>query len=71
MANDKGDGEGHMLYPSTMFRLNGIDPVRAGKAWEVIPQLMLEAEAQHRYLFPLPDYLDREQEIHSDQEASE
>jgi hypothetical protein len=49
---DKGDGHGNMLYPSTMFRLNGIDPVRAGKAWEVIPQLMLEAEAQHRYKFP-------------------
>src|SRR6478735_2817780 len=49
---DKGDGHGNMLYPSTMFRLNGIDPARAGKAWEVIPQLMLEAEAQHRYKFP-------------------
>jgi len=35
-----------------MFRLNGVDPVRAGKAWEVIPQLMLEAQAQQRYQFP-------------------
>jgi hypothetical protein len=49
---DKGDGEGHMLYPSTMFRLNGIDPHRAGKAWEVIPRLMLEAEAAGRFKFP-------------------
>ncbi|MFO1244259.1 MAG: FAD-dependent oxidoreductase [Ramlibacter sp.] len=49
---DKGDGHGNMLYPSTMFRLNGIDPVRAGKAWEVIPGLMLQAEAQGRYRFP-------------------
>jgi hypothetical protein len=35
-----------------MFRLNGIDPQRAGKAWEVIPRLMLEAEAAGRYKFP-------------------
>lgn len=49
---DMGDGAGNMLYPSTMFRLNGIDPQRAGKAWEVIPQLMLAAQAQGRYQFP-------------------
>jgi glycine/D-amino acid oxidase-like deaminating enzyme len=47
-----GDGAGNMLYPSTMFRLNGIDPDRAGKAWEVIPGLMLRAEAEGRYRFP-------------------
>jgi hypothetical protein len=49
---DKGDGHGNMLYPSTMFRLNGIDPERAGAAWEVIPKLMLQAEAEGRYRFP-------------------
>jgi len=49
---DHGDGTGNFLYPSTMFRLNGIDPQRAGRAWEVIPKLMLEAEAQGRYRFP-------------------
>lgn len=49
---DKGDGQGNMLYPSTMFRLNGIDPARAGKAWEAIPGLMLQAEAAGRYRFP-------------------
>lgn len=49
---DLGDGHGNMLYPSTMFRLNGIDPQRAGKAWETIPKLMLQAEAQGRYRFP-------------------
>jgi glycine/D-amino acid oxidase-like deaminating enzyme len=49
---DKGDGAGNMLYPSTMFRLNGIDPERAGAAWEVIPKLMLQAEAEGRYRFP-------------------
>jgi hypothetical protein len=47
-----GDGAGNMLYPSTMFRVNGIDPERAGKAWEVIPGLMLQAEAEGRYRFP-------------------
>jgi glycine/D-amino acid oxidase-like deaminating enzyme len=47
-----GDGHGNMLYPSTMFRVNGIDPGRAGKAWEVIPKLMLQAEAEGRYKFP-------------------
>lgn len=48
----KGDGEGHMLYPSTMFRINGVDAQRAGKAWEVIPRLMAQAEAAGRYKFP-------------------
>lgn len=49
---DLGDGHGNMLYPSTMFRVNGVDPQRAGKAWEVIPQMMREAEAAGRYRFP-------------------
>lgn len=51
-AFDKGDDDGHMLYPSTMFRLNGIDPQRAGRAWETIPAQMLQAEAEGRYRFP-------------------
>ena len=49
---EKGDGHGNMLYPSTMFRINGVDPQRAGRAWESIPRLMLEAEAAGRYEFP-------------------
>ena len=49
---DKGDGAGHMLYPSTMFRINGVDPGRAGRAWEVIPRLMREAEEAGRFRFP-------------------
>lgn len=49
---EKGDGQGNMLYPSTMFRINGIDPQRAGRAWETIPGLMLQAEAEGRYRFP-------------------
>jgi hypothetical protein len=43
-----GDGAGNMLYPSTMFRINGVDPDRAGRAWERIPELMDEAEKSGR-----------------------
>jgi hypothetical protein len=38
-----GDGRGSMLYPTMMFRLNGVDPVAAGEAWATIPALMDEA----------------------------
>jgi len=43
-----GDGMGNMLYPSTMFRINGVDPHKAGRAWESIPELMEEAERAGR-----------------------
>jgi hypothetical protein len=43
-----GDGAGSMLYPSTMFRINGVDPQKAGRAWELIPTLMDEAEKKGR-----------------------
>lgn len=43
-----GDGAGNMLYPSTMFRINGVDPARAGNAWELVPKLMEEAEQRGR-----------------------
>jgi hypothetical protein len=43
-----GDGAGNMLYPSTMFRINGVDPAKAGRAWELIPTLMDEAEQAGR-----------------------
>ena len=51
-AFDKGDGAGNLLYPSTMFRLNGVDPERTGSDWSLIPRLMLDAEAAGRYRFP-------------------
>lgn len=51
-AWEKGDAHGHLLYPSTMFRVNGVDPQRAGEAWKTIPGLMQEAEAQGRHKFP-------------------
>ncbi|MGZ5871301.1 MAG: FAD-dependent oxidoreductase [Bradyrhizobium sp.] len=47
-----GDNAGSMLYPSMMFRLNGIDPDKAGDAWRTIPVLMEEAEAAGRHRFP-------------------
>lgn len=43
-----GDGAGNMLYPTTMFRISGVDHVKAGRAWETIPKLMEEAERQGR-----------------------
>jgi hypothetical protein len=43
-----GDGKGGMLYPSTMYRICGVDPEKAGRAWDLIPQLMEEAEKKGR-----------------------
>ncbi len=43
-----GDGRGNMLYPTTMFRINGVDPAKAGDAWVRIPKLMEEAAAKGR-----------------------
>jgi len=47
-----GDNAGGMMYPSMMFRLNGIDPVKAGDAWRTIPALMEKAEAAGTHRFP-------------------
>lgn len=45
---EKGsDGHG-MMYPSTMFRVNGVDPVKAGDAYNHFGRLMDEAEARGR-----------------------
>ena len=55
-----GDGAGNMLYPSTMFRISGVDPVKAGRAWELIPKLMEEAE-RHGRRFPRKGALVRPQ----------
>jgi hypothetical protein len=43
-----GDGKGNMLYPSTMYRIGGVDAVRAGNAWETIAARMEEAERAGR-----------------------
>jgi hypothetical protein len=47
-----GDEEGRLLYPSMMFRLNGVDPDKAGDAWRTIPSLMQKAEEEGRRRFP-------------------
>src|SRR5260370_1172865 len=47
-----GDNAGSMLYPSMMFRLNGIDPEKAGDAWRTIPALMEAAEVAGTHHFP-------------------
>src|SRR5258708_28845837 len=47
-----GDNAGSMLYPSMMFRLNGVGPERAGDAWRTIPALMEQSEAAGTHHFP-------------------
>jgi hypothetical protein len=47
-----GDNAGSMLFPSMMFRLNGVDPDRTGEAWRTIPALMEQAEASGTHHFP-------------------
>jgi hypothetical protein len=47
-AMEKGDEAGNTLYPTTMFRINGVDPAKAGNAWEAIPRLMEDARARGR-----------------------
>jgi hypothetical protein len=48
---EHGDGTGSMLYPTMMFRLNGVDPIAAGEAWKTIPPLMEEAKRRGEH-FP-------------------
>jgi hypothetical protein len=48
VPHELGDGAGNMLYPTTMFRINGVDHQRAGDAWKLIPKLMDEAERSGR-----------------------
>jgi hypothetical protein len=49
---DKGDDDGHLLYPTLMFRVGNIDAARAGDAWQTIPRLMDEAAQRGDYTFP-------------------
>ncbi|HEX5508187.1 MAG TPA: FAD-dependent oxidoreductase [Pseudolabrys sp.] len=41
---EQGDEDGNTLYPTMMFRVNGVDPNVAGEAWRSIPALMETAE---------------------------
>ena len=49
---EKGDGRGGALYPTLMFRVNGVDPGRAHDAPMQIPRLMEEAQARGDFEFP-------------------
>jgi hypothetical protein len=42
----------HLLYPSLMFRINGVDPIAAGPAWKTIRRVMEEAEEAGTHRFP-------------------
>jgi glycine/D-amino acid oxidase-like deaminating enzyme len=41
-----------LLYPSIMFRINGVDPTTAGPAWKVVRERMEAAEAAGTHTFP-------------------
>ncbi|CAN5336472.1 FAD-dependent oxidoreductase [soil metagenome] len=41
-----------MLYPSTMFRINGVDANAAGAAWKTLPAMMDRAVRAGRSAFP-------------------
>lgn len=45
---DKGRTGADMMYPSTMFRVQGVDPVKAGDAWNHFGEWMAQAEARGR-----------------------
>jgi hypothetical protein len=45
---EKGADGREMMYPSSMFRVNGVDPVRAGDAWNHFGALMDAAEKRGR-----------------------
>jgi hypothetical protein len=49
---EKGDAGGHLLYPTLMFRVNNVDPAKAGNAIRDIPRLMQEAQASGDFKFP-------------------
>lgn len=42
----------HLMYPSLMFRINGVHPDEAGEAWKTIRRIMEEAEAAGTHHFP-------------------
>lgn len=46
---EKGTGGHDMMYPSTMFRVNNVDPDRVGTDYKVFDRLMAEAAAGGRH----------------------
>jgi hypothetical protein len=59
-AFEKGDSGATMAYPTTKFMINAVDPDKAGRAWELIPKLMAEAERSGRH-FPRKEAIVRPQ----------
>ncbi|MGY1661826.1 FAD-dependent oxidoreductase [Geodermatophilus sp. SYSU D00705] len=49
---EKTDPAHGMLYPSLMFRINGVDPEAAHATYDRLPDLMDEAELGGRFSFP-------------------
>jgi len=49
---EKGSTAEDMLFPSLMFRINGVEAERAGRAWDVLARQMDEAEAAGTHKFP-------------------
>ena len=49
---EKGSTAQDMLFPSLMFRINGVDAGKAGRAWELVARQMDEAEAAGTHKFP-------------------
>ncbi|MDB5532424.1 MAG: FAD-dependent oxidoreductase [Hyphomicrobiales bacterium] len=47
-----GDGNGNMLYPSSMFRINAVDSARVDHSWTGLGKLMAEAERTSNRRFP-------------------
>jgi len=47
-----GDDDGQLLYPTLMFRVNGVDPEAAKDAVQAIPELMDAASRAGRAQFP-------------------
>ena len=49
---EKGSTAEDMMFPSLMFRINGVEAERAGRAWDVLARQMDEAEAAGTHKFP-------------------
>lgn len=49
---ERAGRDGPMLFPTMMYRINGVDSAAAGEIWREIPRLMAEAEAAGRFRFP-------------------
>jgi hypothetical protein len=45
---EKGETGADMMYPSSMFRVQGVDPAKAGDAWNHFGEWMAQAEAKGR-----------------------